>query len=250
MLHAPVELSIRNSKLEISRLLAGPSPNSSPRASQAPPSSRSISVPTSTPLYPLVTSPTPSTTSQVSTATAPPNLYPQPDRRARGPSNLAGVSLEPTVPPSGLNKRPPPDKPHASASPAKKQSKWTPAEDALIIQLRGAGMRWEEISRHLPGRSPTSARLHYQNYLEKRSPWDEERSDKLARLYERYVLRFYYRFLTEFIILHYYNIIFFNVLSYAHIFTDFPIDLKEKCGPSSPMNSGLHGGCVKQCIGI
>ena len=250
MLHAPVELSIRNSKLEISRLLVGPSPDSSPRASHAPPSSRSISVPTSTPLYPLVTSPTPSTTSQVSTATAPPNLYAQPERRARGPSNLAAGSLEPTVPPPGLNKRPPPDKPHASASPAKKQSKWTPEEDALIIQLRGAGMRWEEISRHLPGRSMTSARLHYQNYLEKKCPWDEEKSNKLARLYERYVLRFYYRFFAELIILQYYTIIFFNVLSFAYILTDFLIDLNKICGPSSPLNSGFHGGCVKRCIGV
>lgn len=187
MLHAPVELSIRNSKLEISRLLVGPSPNSSPRASQAPPSNRSISVPTSTPLYPLVTSPTPSTASPVSTATAPPNLYPHSERRARGPSNLAAASLGPTVPPPGPNKRPPPDRPHASASPAKKQSKWTAAEDASLIELRGRGMRWEEIASHLPGRSMTSCRLHYQNYLERKCPWDEEKKNKLARLYDRYV---------------------------------------------------------------
>lgn len=188
MLHAPVELSIRNSKLEISRLLAGPSPNSSPRASQAPPSSRSISVPTSTPLYPLVTSPTPSTASHVSTATAPPTLYPQPERRTRGPSNLAAASRAPIVPPPRPNKRPPPDKPHSSASPAKKQSKWTPAEDAILIRLRLVDMGWEDISHHLPGRSMTSCRLHYQNYLEKRCNWDEEMSNKLARLYDRYVL--------------------------------------------------------------
>lgn len=77
--------------------------------------------------------------------------------------------------------------PHASDSPAKKQSKWSPEEDALIIELRGNGMKWEDISKRLPGRSAISCRLHYQNYLERRSEWDEERKNKLARLYERCV---------------------------------------------------------------
>ena len=49
-------------------------------------------------------------------------------------------------------------------------------------------MKWDEIAAHLPGRSMTSCRLHYQNYLERKCPWDEEKSNKLARLYERYVL--------------------------------------------------------------
>lgn len=73
--------------------------------------------------------------------------------------------------------------------PAKKQSKWSAEEDALIIELRGSGMKWEDISKHLPGRSAISCRLHYQNYLERRSEWSEERKDKLAQLYERYVIR-------------------------------------------------------------
>jgi hypothetical protein len=75
--------------------------------------------------------------------------------------------------------------PHTSESPAKKQSKWSPEEDALIIELRGSGMKWDDISKRLPGRSSISCRLHYQNYLERRSEWDEERKNKLARLYER-----------------------------------------------------------------
>ncbi|RSL65092.1 hypothetical protein CEP53_003839 [Fusarium sp. AF-6] len=70
--------------------------------------------------------------------------------------------------------------------PVKKQSKWSPEEDALIIELRGSGMKWEDISKRLPGRSAISCRLHYQNYLERRSEWDEERKNKLARLYERF----------------------------------------------------------------
>lgn len=76
---------------------------------------------------------------------------------------------------------------HPSETPAKKQSKWSADEDALIIDLRGSGMKWEDISKRLPGRSSISCRLHYQNYLERRSEWDEERKNKLARLYERYV---------------------------------------------------------------
>jgi hypothetical protein len=74
-----------------------------------------------------------------------------------------------------------------TTSPAKKQSKWSPDEDSKIIQLRQDGMKWEDISKHLPGRSAISCRLHYQNYLERRSEWDEDRKNKLARLYERYV---------------------------------------------------------------
>jgi hypothetical protein len=74
---------------------------------------------------------------------------------------------------------------HPAESPAKKQSKWSAEEDSLIIELRGGGMKWEDISKRLPGRSAISCRLHYQNYLERRSEWDEERKNKLARLYER-----------------------------------------------------------------
>ncbi|KAH6881136.1 hypothetical protein B0T10DRAFT_446166 [Thelonectria olida] len=76
--------------------------------------------------------------------------------------------------------------PHTSDQPVKKQNKWCPEEDALIIELRGGRMKWEDISKRLPGRSAISCRLHYQNYLERRSEWDEERKNKLARLYERF----------------------------------------------------------------
>ena len=76
--------------------------------------------------------------------------------------------------------------PHPAASPAKKkQSKWSADEDAAIIELRGNGMKWEDISKNLPGRSAISCRLRFQNYLERRSEWDEEKKNKLARLYER-----------------------------------------------------------------
>lgn len=89
------------------------------------------------------------------------------------------------------HKRLAPPHPHPAESPAKKkQSKWTADEDASIIELRGNGMKWEDISKHLPGRSAISCRLRFQNYLERRSEWDEEKKNKLARLYERLVASF------------------------------------------------------------
>jgi len=77
---------------------------------------------------------------------------------------------------------------HPAEPSAKKQSKWSAEEDASITELRGSGMKWEDISKRLPGRSAISCRLHYQNYLERRSEWDEEKKNKLARLYERQAL--------------------------------------------------------------
>jgi hypothetical protein len=71
------------------------------------------------------------------------------------------------------------------SQPPKKMGKWTPEEDAIAIELRRKGMKWDDISKRLPGRSPISCRLRYQNYSEKRPDWDEEKKDKLARLYNR-----------------------------------------------------------------
>lgn len=45
---------------------------------------------------------------------------------------------------------------------------WTPEEDALIVELRDSGMKWQNISERLPGRSAISCRLHFQNYLDMR----------------------------------------------------------------------------------
>ena len=89
--------------------------------------------------------------------------------------------------PSVTGKRPATEAP-AGQPGSKRQSKWSAEEDALIIELRGQGMKWDHISKRLPGRSPISCRLHYQNYLERRSEWDEDKKNKLARLYERYVV--------------------------------------------------------------
>ena len=102
-----------------------------------------------------------------------------PDRRMPGQMNVQN----PAGPLPGKRIAP---STHPAESPAKKkQSKWSSEEDAAIIELRGNGMKWEDISKHLPGRSAISCRLRFQNYLERRSEWDEEKKNKLARLYER-----------------------------------------------------------------
>ena len=136
--------------------------------------------------------------SHYSTTTAAPNIF--------GSQSVHGVQqVLPQPPPPlsntaqavfqqnpGLNpaaastKRPPPNGNRTSGSPNRSKGKWTPAEDAKIIVLRGRGMKWDDISQEIPGRSPISCRLHYQNYLEKRADWDEEQRNKLARVYDRY----------------------------------------------------------------
>lgn len=195
MLHAP--LTITTAKLDISLLLK---PTSSPPASDTssvPPTSDASPVAASTlPAHPNTRSPISRSTSVPATTSthSPPSTYqrypqvPLPSPYAEhfgrpSPPRALAPTQQPYPP---AQKRPPPTTPHPSASPAKKQSKWTPEEDALIIDLRGSGMKWEDISKRLPGRSAISCRLHYQNYLERRSEWDEERKNRLARLYERY----------------------------------------------------------------
>jgi len=70
--------------------------------------------------------------------------------------------------------------------PASTPTKWTIAEDASIVKLRRDGRKWRDAAEELPGRSATSCRLRYQNYLERRPQWDEKKQDKLALLYDRY----------------------------------------------------------------
>ena len=220
MLHVPI-LPAPTVKLDIQRLLqSSPSPPSLPPQSQPPSHPITTSYPSFTPVssFPAVSvAPQPPSATQLlqssqqqASAPKPPPLYQQ----SRGtfsssnalPGNYPGPSqreISPGSGPSGASaagsttspgsstvvpaKRPAPDDQHPSATPAKKQSKWTTAENATIISLRGQGMKWEDVSKRVPGRSPTSCRLHYQNYLERRSPWDDEKKNKLARLYERYV---------------------------------------------------------------
>ena len=189
MLHAP--LVIQTAKLDISRILTSSPAPSPPSTTTAPasshlPLSRSISVPAPISTLPAPDSPAPSTTSQYSTATAPPNTFHAPGAPQQYPPQQPiqpAISAPHPLASHGQGSTATGRRP--SPSPAKKQSKWSAEEDALITELRGGGMKWEEISRHLPGRSPISCRLHFQNYIERRGDWDQEEVTRLARLYER-----------------------------------------------------------------
>lgn len=77
------------------------------------------------------------------------------------------------------------------------KNKWSAAEDDIILTLRGEGLKWEEIAAHLPDRSAMSCRVRYQNFLERRPLWYDEKKDKLAMLYERLVSRFERKSLAE-----------------------------------------------------
>ncbi|MCJ1403634.1 hypothetical protein MMC11_006857 [Xylographa trunciseda] len=200
MLHAPLVLT--TAKLDISLLLkSSPTPPPISPAPTHPPLSRSTSVPVASSYEPPPSSShRASTSSGISvsasqpTASPPSFPYSQAQRQHLPALNTSAhpsshpsprTGPQPLAPQNPSAKRPPPSVPHPSASPAKRQSKWTPEEDALIVDLRLPGMKWEEISKRLPGRSAISCRLHYQNYLERRGDWDEEKKNRLARLYER-----------------------------------------------------------------
>jgi len=119
---------------------------------------------------------------------APPAWSDTPQAQAQVPNPAYYYALSNISPPAGSHraiKRP--SEADDSSGPAKKKTqKWRPEEDAAIIELRGNGLKWKEISDQIPGRTEIGCRLHYQNYLEKKGDWDEERKTKLARVYERY----------------------------------------------------------------
>ncbi|KAL8817860.1 MAG: hypothetical protein Q9191_008063 [Dirinaria sp. TL-2023a] len=181
-------LVYQTAKLDISSLLGKSSPSPPPRSSH-PPLHRSISVPASNSHVQPASSPSTSPASHVSTSTAPPSILHNAPQQAQFAPLRPPRSTIPTITqaqsiPSG--KRPPPAATHPSASPAKKQnSKWSLDEDELIIQLRGKNMKWDDVSKRLPGRTAIACRLHFQNYLERKPVWNEEMKDKLARLYDR-----------------------------------------------------------------
>jgi len=61
--------------------------------------------------------------------------------------------------------------------PAREQSRWSPEEDALIIGLKDGGMKWEDISKRLPGRSIIGYQLRYHQLkasLALKSDWPDD----------------------------------------------------------------------------
>ena len=186
------------SKLDIKDIL-DEGPSSPARTAQSSTFSRSSSLASPHTQYSHTpSSPASCSVAHYSTGTAAPNLF--------GPQPVHGSQQVPSQPPPplsntaqavflqnpGLNpaaasaKRPPPNGNRTSGSPSRTKGKWTTAENARIIVLRGRGMKWDDISHEIPGRSSISCRLHYQNYLEKRADWGEEQRNKLARVYDRY----------------------------------------------------------------
>jgi hypothetical protein len=107
-----------------------------------------------------------------------PPYIPSQDPRLAGPVHIPAshIPQKRPAPPTALGESP---------GPPEKKGKWTPEEDKLAIELRRNGMKWDDIAKKLPGRSAISCRLRYQNYSEKRQEWDDEKKNKLARLYNR-----------------------------------------------------------------
>ncbi|KAA8652780.1 hypothetical protein EYZ11_003793 [Aspergillus tanneri] len=61
---------------------------------------------------------------------------------------------------------------------------WTLEEDAAIIALHDRGEKWEDIGRHLQGRSGTACHFRYV-FLRHRPEWNEEWKDQVAVWYQR-----------------------------------------------------------------
>ncbi len=188
-------------KLDIKDLLKSSPPPSPPLSTQPPPNSKSISVPSSyPPCIHMPSSSSMSSTCNYSASTAPPSTYTQheqqytrqlPPQPVPQSSTAQAVFQDNPKLDSGAesavsNKRQLPTDEDSTCSPAKRGIKWSSAENVKVTRLRGRGTKWDDISRQIPGRSPTSCRLHYQNYLERRSQWDEEKKNRLARVYDRY----------------------------------------------------------------
>ncbi|KAL8702875.1 MAG: hypothetical protein Q9201_003938 [Fulgogasparrea decipioides] len=169
-------------KLDISSLVQ-PSPSPSPpppSTTSLPPFSRSFSV-SATETQPRVgTSPTPSTGPAFPSSAIP--------RGAVNPARHASAGGQAPPPTSATSSKrtastSPQESRHASKKPTRQ---WSQADSDELLKLRGSNMKWEDVALHFPGRTPTACRLRYQNYLERRFSWTDEKKTKLARLYDRY----------------------------------------------------------------
>ena len=169
-------------KLDISKLLkSSPSPSPPPSATSRPSYSRSFSVAANEGVTRGVTSPTPSTASLHSTSRLPSGPLTAP----RHPS-VGGQA--PLLIPAPGSKRTASTSPQESRQASKKPTRqWSNADSDELLRLRNDNMKWEDIARHFPNRTSTACRLRYQNYLERKYNWTDEKKAKLARLYDRYV---------------------------------------------------------------
>ena len=170
-------------KLEISKLLkSSPSPSPPPPLTASIPSvSRSFTGPSIGADPRTGKSPTTSPTSYY-----PPSASASASLDTRRPS-ITGPPISLSIPASSIKRTAstsPQESRHASKKPTRQ---WSDADSDKLLKLRGANVKWDEIARHFPGRTPTACRLRYQNYLEKKYDWNDENKKSLAVLYDRYV---------------------------------------------------------------
>ncbi|CAL8579397.1 hypothetical protein XPA_005146 [Xanthoria parietina] len=168
-------------KLEISKLLkSSPSPSPPPPSTASVPSfSRSFSGPR-VEADPLVGSPP--TTSP--TSRFPPSAFATATLHTQRPS-VTGPPTSLSIPASSIKRTAstsPQESRHASKRPTRQ---WSDADSDKLLKFRGSNMKWDEVASHFPGRTPTACRLRYQNYLEKKHNWNDEKKKSLAVLYDR-----------------------------------------------------------------
>ncbi|KAL8769821.1 MAG: hypothetical protein Q9209_004259 [Squamulea sp. 1 TL-2023] len=168
-------------KLDISRLLkssASPSPPPSSTAS-IPSFSRSFSGPSIEAGPRAVNSPTISPTSYFPSST-----FGASSPNARRPI-VTGPPTSLSIPAASI-KRTASTSPQESRHTSKKPTRqWSEADNEKLLRLRGANMKWDDVARHFEGRTNTACRLRYQNYLEKKHDWTDEKKKSLAVQYER-----------------------------------------------------------------
>lgn len=173
-------------KLDISKLLkSSPSPSPPPPLSTSRPSiSRSYSIPATDPARGAETSPTSSTSSYPTV----PSISSSSSQATRQPGFGGQASR---LIPTSSSKRTASTSPQESRQANKKPTRqWSKSDSEELLRLRGDNMKWEDVARHFPGRTSTACRLRYQNYLERKYDWTDEKKAKLARLYDRYVIRY------------------------------------------------------------
>ncbi|KAL9000249.1 MAG: hypothetical protein Q9188_005719 [Gyalolechia gomerana] len=168
-------------KLDISKLLkSSPSPSPPPPLSTSRPSiSRSFSIPATDPARGAETSPTSSTSSYPTV----PSISSSSSQATRQPGFGGQASR---LIPTSSSKRTASTSPQESRQANKKPTRqWSKSDSEELLRLRGDNMKWEDVARHFPGRTSTACRLRYQNYLERKYDWTDEKKAKLARLYDR-----------------------------------------------------------------
>ncbi|KAL8652361.1 MAG: hypothetical protein Q9226_004301 [Calogaya cf. arnoldii] len=168
-------------KLDISKLLkSSPSPSPPPRSTASIPSfSRSFSGPSVEADPRAGESATTSPTSRF-----PPLAFDTVYLNAQR-QTVAGPPTPLSIPASSIKRTAsisPQESRHASKKPTRQ---WSDVDSEKLVRLRGSGMKWDEIARHFPGRTNTACRLRYQNYMEKKYDWNDEKKKTLAVLYER-----------------------------------------------------------------